>query len=141
MTSTSIQPRPQRSFARDVGVNVLANLIAAAIVYLLGAAAGLLPRSPGALIPATALVAAACFWILMVLVKFGPERYWALAYGVANYCAGVALVAGYQAFGSSRPFWLVVVYAGGAFLMGTASVTLHVMQRRLSNRLGQNAGG
>lgn len=37
---------PGIRFTRDVAVNVVANLIAAAILYLLGAAAGLLPRSP-----------------------------------------------------------------------------------------------
>lgn len=42
---TSVQG-PLRPFARDVAVNVLANLVAAAIIYLLGLAAGLLPRSP-----------------------------------------------------------------------------------------------
>jgi len=38
--------RPYIRFARDVSVNVIANLAAAAIIYLLGSAAGLLPRSP-----------------------------------------------------------------------------------------------
>ena len=37
-----------RKLAYDVGVNVGANLIAAAIIYLLGAAFGLLPRNPQA---------------------------------------------------------------------------------------------
>lgn len=33
-------------FIRDVGINVIANLVAAAIIYLLGTLAGLFPRSP-----------------------------------------------------------------------------------------------
>jgi len=43
-------------FARDVLLNVLANLIAAAIVYLLAAVAGLLPVSSLAVLIATMLV-------------------------------------------------------------------------------------
>jgi hypothetical protein len=41
--------RPQRTaarFGRDVTVNVIANLVAGAIIYLAAAIAGLLPRSP-----------------------------------------------------------------------------------------------
>ncbi|MFI6779624.1 hypothetical protein [Micromonospora sp. NPDC050276] len=46
-TATPAQPpRPLFRFARDTGSNVLANLIAAAVVYLLGVVGGLLPRSP-----------------------------------------------------------------------------------------------
>ncbi|MGW3888208.1 hypothetical protein ACWD69_05935 [Micromonospora chokoriensis] len=37
---------PSSKFARDVAVNVIANLAAGAIIYLLAAAFGLLPRSP-----------------------------------------------------------------------------------------------
>ncbi|MER7459449.1 hypothetical protein [Micromonospora sp. NPDC126480] len=37
---------PGIRFTRDVAVNVVANLVAVAILYLFGAAAGLLPRSP-----------------------------------------------------------------------------------------------
>jgi hypothetical protein len=42
---------------RDVGVNVIANLIAAAIIYLLGVVAGLLPSSPAAIAAALGLLA------------------------------------------------------------------------------------
>lgn len=39
-------PRRSTTFLQDVGVNVLANILAAPVIYLLGAAIGLFPRSP-----------------------------------------------------------------------------------------------
>ena len=60
MNATSIpNPASQQGAAstrllRDIGINVVANLIAAAIVYLLGAIAGLFPRDP-AIIAAAAI--------------------------------------------------------------------------------------
>jgi len=43
-------------FARDVAVNVIANLVAAAIIYLVGVAAGLLPKSPDIYVTAIVIV-------------------------------------------------------------------------------------
>lgn len=45
-----------QKLAYDIGVNTVANLIAAAIIYLLGAWFGLLPREPAAIIAAIALL-------------------------------------------------------------------------------------
>ena len=66
---------PQSGFARlvrDVGVNVLANLIAAPILYLIGVALGLLPRQRTAIIGAAAMLSATVallFYALAVLLK------------------------------------------------------------------------
>jgi hypothetical protein len=43
-------------FVRDVGINVIANLIAAAIIYLGGALWGVFPRSQGAISASMALL-------------------------------------------------------------------------------------
>jgi hypothetical protein len=62
--SDSVEPRLQPSavtFARDVMVNVVANLVAGAIIYLLGVAAGLFPHS-------TQLIAASLTTVLSVTV-------------------------------------------------------------------------
>lgn len=40
------EPSSAERLARDVAVNVVANLIAAAIIYILAATVGILPRSP-----------------------------------------------------------------------------------------------
>lgn len=48
---------PSRKFARDVAVNVVANLAAAAIVYLLASVFGLLPRSPYLILTALTVLA------------------------------------------------------------------------------------
>jgi hypothetical protein len=54
-------PRPEASrrpglvrFVRDVGVNVLANLLSVPILYLIGVAVGLLPHNRTAIIGALA---------------------------------------------------------------------------------------
>src|SRR5256885_180504 len=48
----------REKFARDVVVNVIANLVAASIIYLIGALIGLLPRSSAALAIASMTVLA-----------------------------------------------------------------------------------
>ena len=55
-----------RTFLRDVGINVLANLIAGAIIYVGGVFLGFFPKNTHALATALALLlASACFLILM----------------------------------------------------------------------------
>lgn len=53
------KPSTSLTFARDVAVNVIANLAAAAIIYLLAAGFGLLPRSPYLIFTALTTVAMA----------------------------------------------------------------------------------
>ncbi|MEU9512886.1 diguanylate cyclase [Micromonospora sp. NPDC048169] len=48
--------------------NVLANLIAAAIIYVLAATAGLLPRDPVLILAALLLVSVAAAMVLLVLI-------------------------------------------------------------------------
>ncbi|MCO1614481.1 diguanylate cyclase [Micromonospora tulbaghiae] len=48
--------------------NVLANLIAAAIIYVLAAAAGLLPRDPALILSALILISLAAAMVLLLLI-------------------------------------------------------------------------
>jgi predicted membrane channel-forming protein YqfA (hemolysin III family) len=57
ITSSEESRQTIKTWTRDVTVNVIANLIAAAVIYLLGVFAGILPRSPY-------LIALAAFSIL-----------------------------------------------------------------------------
>jgi hypothetical protein len=73
-------------FARDVAVNVVANLVAAAILYLIGVCVGLLPTDPTLLISAACVVAFAlgiAFWIADGTILRGrevtPRRLWLLS--------------------------------------------------------------
>jgi tellurite resistance protein TehA-like permease len=65
-------------FARDVAVNVIANLVAASILYLVGAGVGLLPTN-GTLLISTAFVVAfalgVAIWIAEVAIYRGPRRF------------------------------------------------------------------
>jgi hypothetical protein len=60
----------QRSFikfARDVGINVVAKLIAAAAIYLVGVIAGVFPTSPAAIYSAAVFIGlAACIGIAII---------------------------------------------------------------------------
>ncbi len=68
---------PLATFGRDVGVNVLANLIAAAIIYLLGVLAGLLPRSPQLLVAASLVVLSSLTFALgtVLIPRIGDHRW------------------------------------------------------------------
>ncbi|MEH1098199.1 hypothetical protein [Micromonospora sp. CPCC 205561] len=89
MTTPSQPAAPARSFARDVFVNVLANLIAAAIIYLLAVLSGYLKSNPLILILAFLVVAFACIPAGLYSTLWSDRRHtrigdlWALASFVA----------------------------------------------------------
>lgn len=62
-------------FLRDVGVNVLANLVAALVIYLLGAALGLFPRSSEAVGVALMGLGAAAIYLLTFVGEAGNDFY------------------------------------------------------------------
>ncbi|WP_433530461.1 hypothetical protein ACQPYA_30670 [Micromonospora sp. CA-263727] len=94
--ATRDSSEPERSaaasrFARDVLVNVLANLIASAVIYLLGAAGGLLPKSPYLIWTSVAILLMAVGVGLAVLSQFlprGPNR--RMVFGISLIPFGVA---------------------------------------------------
>lgn len=79
-----------RPFARDVAVNVLANLVAGAILYLIGAAAGLLPRTPLTIVPALGVLFFGIY-LAGVFVK-GPWGFRLMSISFALTAAGGAVV-------------------------------------------------
>lgn len=68
--SPAAAPQSGVVFLRDVWVNVLANLVAAAIIYLIGAGAGLLPRQREVLVLSAVLSTFALVFALHVLAIF-----------------------------------------------------------------------
>ncbi|MEO3928847.1 hypothetical protein ABGB07_34065 [Micromonosporaceae bacterium B7E4] len=84
------EPRGLPKFAYDVGVNLLANLVAAAIIYLLGALAGILPRVSG-------LIGTALFVVLATLIIGGVIILRFLSWG-----------------GLMEPSWLPALVGGAA---------------------------
>ncbi len=74
----------RETFARDVVVNVLANLVAASIIYLIGALIGFLPRSSTAVaIASTTVLAGSGLGLLVAdgIIRsrygiLGPKKLW-----------------------------------------------------------------
>ncbi|MCO1616767.1 hypothetical protein M8C11_18805 [Micromonospora sp. CPM1] len=127
-------PSAVAKFARDVGVNVIANLVAAAVVYIAAVVGGLLPRSPY-LIVASAVV---------VLVSIGMAL-GALGLVVRNhvglYFLGIALIAmgvgalTFPFFGDlliADPVerWLSPLGGVGAITVGVSAIVNVRRQRR-----------
>lgn len=61
-------------FLRDVSVNVLANLVAAALVYLASASAGLLPTSPQLVAASISTILGVAFLAMFVVSRFLREQ-------------------------------------------------------------------
>jgi len=83
-----------KTFARDVVVNVLANLIAAAVIYLLGILVGLFPRTTGAVNLAITVILVASFIVLAIAAisrsRMHPKR---PAYRKSLYVSAIAGIA------------------------------------------------
>jgi hypothetical protein len=86
-------PKPAFKFTRDVAVNVIANLVAAAIIYLAAALAGLLPRSPGLLFAATIVILTAVAFVIFFLALATRGRVRGYFFGAALTVLGIAAVA------------------------------------------------
>lgn len=114
-----------KAFTRDVGVNVLANLIANLIsiplLYLLGVIAGLFPRNPRALATAAATVLLLGFYTLFLISRFlkGSRRLQVIS--LAMCLAGIAVVtaslAGHD-LSTPFPWWVNTLWGLGIVLMG-----------------------
>ncbi|GHJ45859.1 hypothetical protein Cs7R123_32010 [Catellatospora sp. TT07R-123] len=122
---------------RDTAINVLANLIAAAVIYLLGVAYGLFPSVRGAVIFSGGLIVVAGSGAVLTLVAMRADREthlrglfaWQLLQGVA----GIAFLGGLIALvgaavpgptgGTTRSVLFVVVLLG----VGIPSVIARIM--------------
>lgn len=113
-----------KDLARSVGVNVLANLIAAAIIYLGGALFGLFPRSTEGIVVASGSLLLAAFIALWIFAQFLAWPRKAQAYAVCFCLVGSALLitglAGIQVE-AVIPLWGQIVW--GVLSIGTG-VTL-----------------
>lgn len=59
---------PVERFARDVGINVLANLVAAAMVYLIGVWVGLWDSAVELTVGSIAAITAVALWVVLILL-------------------------------------------------------------------------
>lgn len=103
-------------FARDVLVNVLANLIAAAVIYLAGAGAGLLPSSPQLIAASLSMILACAFFGLVIISRFtgGHLRYQMTTAGIA--ISGPAMMAAtFAGVLDNEPFPRWFFYGTGAY--------------------------
>jgi hypothetical protein len=69
--------KPMQKFSRDVLVNVAANLVAAAILYLLGVLFRLLPSNPGTLIASASTVLIFVGSSGLITRQFYDDQLWA----------------------------------------------------------------
>ena len=110
-------------------MNVAGNLVTAAILYMLGTAANLFPRSqPLAIFSVLVVLGAALHSTGVWLTENRPRRQW--LYPVA----AVVVIGGVQAyaFTSGLPLWAPLLPGIGAMLMVALSITR--MSRRGRNR-------
>jgi hypothetical protein len=92
--ANSVKDSVVRTFARDVTVNVLANLIAAAIIYLLGILVGLFPRTAEAVNLSIVVILVGSFTVLAIAaisrLRSHPQR---AAYHKSLYVSAIAGIA------------------------------------------------
>ena len=81
-----------RTLLRDVGVNVLANLIAAAVIYLLSAFVEILPRSPLLIAISAAILSVPLLIGIASLVRSDDSLVVGLTLAVAVVAMGVPFV-------------------------------------------------
>ena len=83
-----------KPFLRDVAVNVLANLVAAAVIYLLGVAYGLFPRNDRAiaLSVGVVLVVAGTSLSAWVLSALDYGKRWVGLFRIGTYLATIGVV-------------------------------------------------
>ncbi|MBG0560714.1 hypothetical protein [Actinoplanes aureus] len=119
--TTSGQSRPWRSFLAAVGVNVLANLVAAAIIYLGGVLFGIFPREPKAIASALVIVLLAAAWGAILATRFFGLADLQLTTSAGTAFLGGSLVVANLAGVEIDPIWnsplglvpAVVLFLGG----------------------------
>lgn len=119
----------KRSFGRDVYVNVVANLVAAGIIYLLGVAVGWFPANGWVLSVSGATVGGAAVLIVVIdeiFVKRIDSLVALILLGVGGGGAGPALLY----FGAHvDQEWIAIVFfiLGGVFSIGAAYALVPIL--------------
>jgi hypothetical protein len=122
------------AFAGSVGVNVIANLVAAAMVYIGGSLLGIFPKSPELIIGSAAAVILAGLWpgLALIFSLRGVRR--KVAMGIFNVLMGLVFVLPVALNLKYRPFWFpdgfAVTIGVLAILGGLHAIIIGVRQVR-----------
>ena len=119
--------RRSARFARNVGVNVLANLIAAGIIYAAGVATGLFPRSTEAVATAMAVVGLVALWSVGIAAEAGPNQDRRELFSASTVVVLGVLLLIYTVArgGAEKPFWWLFMASGLFFVVfGVLGVVL-----------------
>lgn len=115
-----------RAFGRDVGVNVVANLIAAMIIYLLGALAGILPKSQVLIGISAVVVGFAGFIGLLAVRRLASGWRRIRVMGASCLALGASLTASVFVTPPANPIETAFQAALGGVLVLTGAVVLVV---------------
>lgn len=122
--SSSLSPQARaKAFLRDVCVNVLANLVAVPILYLLGVLGGVFPRSPKAIATALGATFLWIFVLLCVVSRFMRIERRIRLFPFASMTAGVGMIFGGIAgvpMMEGWPTWPTSLYGGLLLFTGVA---------------------
>jgi xanthine/uracil permease len=123
------------AFARDVLVNVLANLIAAAIIYLLTVATGLLPRTPLLVFAALSFIfASVAIGFYILAFRLGAQRRGLRFRALGIICAGMVIELN-SFFTRDVTLWARIPLHIAGLVLIILGIQLMVSLRRVANRL------
>jgi FtsH-binding integral membrane protein len=129
---------------RDVFVNVIANLIAAAVIYLGGVAFGFFPRSTSAIASAVCFVLLAGFYGVFVVSRFMPAEnrmgpaFLAAVLGGSAYC--LAILTGLYD-DPTTPRWMSAAGGGLMAVFGLIGLAMLRVQKKAATEPGQGEQG
>jgi hypothetical protein len=141
--SSSLRAPRGRSTVVAGGVNVLANLVAAAVVYLVGVLLGLFPREPGAVAAAVVVTLGAVVWAMILINRFLAEDAKLASAAAGTVLFGVAILIATSAGRVADPEVGSEGAAAGAVLVAGGLVLALVWWRSRRRRLahGRRIGG
>lgn len=92
-----------KRFMRDVGVNVLANLLAGAVIYLIATAFGYLAAQPLVVLLAGLLIGLCIMWVIGIILSEAFPRPNVIAKRISKPCPTCNVSAGERCIGQSGP--------------------------------------
>lgn len=133
MSTQSQEPKPRRSVAnssgwrrlvRDIAVNVAANLITAAVIYLAGVVSGVIPRNPSLITTALVIVSSSgsiCLYVAARIFLYGRAQ--GYAFGWMMTLLGVGVISSVFAVGKQMSSLDRTLYP----IMGVAALFSGIM--------------